>query len=84
MPSPDDYAHLKARVEHVLAEAASAADHAVPEGAPASLTYPMDRCWALVTDDDTRVLLADPFVKALGGAEFAVVVDVEGVTVTRR
>lgn len=66
-----DIEHLRSRIKAALA--ASAEEHgraAHPRGAPDRHVVPFeDTACHLVTHDDTRVILTDPAVRALGGRE---------------
>jgi hypothetical protein len=74
-----DVEQLRARIKAALAE--SAEEHgkvAHPKGAPASYVVPFEATAChLVNHDDTRTILTDPAVLALGGKEFTLALEVK-------
>lgn len=80
--NPKDMATLKTRVETALAD--SAKEFGGKPGKPkrpSKVVLSMDLAFGLVNHDDTRAILTDRAVKAIGGTEFTVTVDDTGVTI---
>lgn len=73
--TPEDCVILKQRIETALAESVKdLGEGRRPSDPLTRFVLGIDRAWALVNHSDTRAVLADNIVLAMGGGEFAVTV----------